>query len=192
VVLCRALDPWVLPQEIGWFRMPNATDAQPDSLRELGTLRVRTVRHGDTHVIELTGELDIAGIPAVERELERAEDARSVVLDLRRLEFIDSGGVRVVVVAHCRRPGRLTIIKGPACVQRVFDICGLVERLPFVDESPYLNSDGHSDGPVTAASLVAITTAGSRRAAAIIRADQGAMEAAVQELCSRRGVSRLL
>jgi anti-anti-sigma factor len=173
--------------------MPYATEAQPDSLRELGTLKVRTVRHGDTYVIELTGELDIAGLPAAERELERAKDARSVVLDLRRLGFIDSSGVRVVVVAHCRRPGRLTVIKGPPHVQRVFEICGLAERLPFVDETPQMSAaaaDG--DGAVTLASLVAITAAGSRRAAAIIRADQGTMDAAVQELCARRSVRRLL
>jgi anti-anti-sigma factor len=173
--------------------MPNATDVQPDLLRELGTLRVHTVRHGDTHVIELAGEFDIAGVPAVERELERAKDARSVVLDLRRLGFIDTSGVRVVVLAHRRQPGRLTVVKGPHGVHRVFEICGLVKRLPFVDEPPRMNppADGDSDGPVTAASLVAVTAAGSRQAAAIIRADHGAMAAAARELCSRRGASPL-
>lgn len=108
------------------------------SIRELGTLRMHSLRDGDTHVIELAGELDIAGVPAVERELQRVEgsDARMVVLDLRELGFIDSSGLRVVVLAHRRRPGRLAVVQGSRAVQRVFELCGLVKLLPFVDTAP--------------------------------------------------------
>lgn len=86
----------------------------------------------------LEGELDIAGVPAVEHELERAEAAGAwtVVLDLRMLRFIDTSGLRVVVLAHRRRPGGLAVVSGPRAVQRVFEICGLAQQLPFVDETP--------------------------------------------------------
>ena len=101
-------------------------------------LRVHSLRDGGTHVIALEGELDIAGVPAVERELERAEaaGASTVVLDLRRLRFIDTSGLRVVVVAHRRRAGRLAVVRGSHAVQRVFEVCGLAQQLPFVDETP--------------------------------------------------------
>ncbi len=176
--------------------MLDAADAQPDWRRGPGTLRVRSLRHGDTHVVELAGELDIAGLPAVERELERAEDgeARTVVLDLRGLGFIDSSGLRVVVLAHRRQRGRLVVVKGPPRVQRVFEVCGLAKRLPFVDEPPHVNAAtaaGGTDGTVGTASLMAITAAASRRAAVVSRADQGALAAAVRELCSRPRVSHL-
>jgi len=101
-------------------------------------LRVHSLREGDTHVIALAGEFDIAGVPAVERELRRVEggDARMVVLDLRMLGFIDNSGLRVVVLAHRRQPGRLAVVKGEHGVQRVFEVCGLMKLLPFVDEAP--------------------------------------------------------
>lgn len=59
-----------------------------------------------------------------------------VVLDLRQLGFIDSSGLRVVALSHRRRPGRLAVVKGSGAVQRVFEMCGLVELLPFIDEAP--------------------------------------------------------
>ena len=107
-------------------------------MRQLGMLKVHSLRAGDIHVIELDGELDIAGAPAVERALKRAEacGASTVVLDLRRLRFIDTSGLRVVVLAHRRRAGRLALVRGSPAVQRVFEICGLAQRLPFVDETP--------------------------------------------------------
>jgi hypothetical protein len=76
----------------------------------------------------------------------------------------------------------------------VFEVCGLVKLLPFVDEPPRVSpatAAGDIDGATATASLVAITAAASRRAAVISRADQGAMAAAVRELCSRGHVSQL-
>ena len=95
-------------------------------------------RDGDVHAIRLFGELDLATAGAVQAELERAEagDARALVLDLSGLTFMDSSGVRVVVTAHARSradAGRLELVRGPAAVQRVFEICGVAELLPFVE-----------------------------------------------------------
>jgi hypothetical protein len=59
-----------------------------------------------------------------------------VVLDLRGLTFIDTSGLRVVVLAQSRQPGRLAVVKGSRTVQRAFEICGLVKLLPFVEACP--------------------------------------------------------
>ena len=69
-------------------------------------------------------------------ELERAEasDARQIVLDLSGLTFIDSSGVRMIVCANLRSRqdgDRLRLIRGGARVQRVFELTGVLERLPF-------------------------------------------------------------
>ena len=98
---------------------------------------LRSRRDGDTHVIELLGELDIAGAPSLEEELLSVEatDATAIVCDLRRLEFIDSTGIRLLLMAAERAApsGRLTIVRGPKQVQRVFEITDLATRLPFAD-----------------------------------------------------------
>ena len=115
------------------------TDAiQPELLLELGELSVRSERDGSVHTIGLCGELDMGTADAVERELERVEatDAETVVLDLSELRFMDSTGVRFVVSANARfreNDRRLRIVRGPANVQRVFELCGVAELLPFAD-----------------------------------------------------------
>lgn len=110
--------------------------ARADRARNTASLVLRSERDGDTHVIELRGELDIAGAPSLEEEFLRVEatDATAIVCDLRALEFIDSTGVRLLVMAADRSAadGRFTIVPG-AKVQRIFEITDLVKRLPFVD-----------------------------------------------------------
>jgi anti-anti-sigma factor len=107
-------------------------------LRHLGALTMRSTRDGDAYVIELAGELDLAGAGVLEDELRRVEasDAEEIVIDLRELEFIDSTGVRLVYMADARARGsgaRLAIRRGPARVHRIFELTDLAERLPFVD-----------------------------------------------------------
>ena len=103
---------------------------------KLGSLALRSARAGDAHVIELVGELDLDGAPRLEEELHRVEasDAESIVVDLGRLEFIDSTGIRLLLMASERCPdGRFQILRGPKQVHRVFEITDLADRLPFAD-----------------------------------------------------------
>jgi anti-anti-sigma factor len=90
--------------------------------------------------IVLTGELDISSAAGVDQQLRHAErEARLVVLDLRRLDFIDSSGLHLIVDAHARireAGGRLVVVRGPATVQRVFQIARLDEQLEIVDQPP--------------------------------------------------------
>jgi anti-sigma B factor antagonist len=165
----------------------DATDAGAGRMHELGSLRMRSFRAGGAHVIELAEEFDIAAAPGVERELARVEasDARTVVLDLRRLAFIGSSGLRIIVLAHRRLGERLVVVRGPRSVQRVFELCDMETPLPFVDEPPHASTEDTTapeGSPDSAA-------AARRRAAAITRAEQGALAAAVRELRSRNRVS---
>ena len=108
-----------------------------DAGRSIGTLGLRSKREGETHVVELLGELDIAGAPQLEAELlaVEASDAELIVVDLSSLEFIDSTGIRMLLMAsdRCSEGRRLTILRGPKQVHRVFEITDLVSRLPFAD-----------------------------------------------------------
>jgi anti-anti-sigma factor len=104
----------------------------------LNHLSMTSERDGDVHVIALFGELDLAAADSVERELLRVEatDAGSIVVDLSRLTFMDSTGARLVWHADARsRAGanRLGLRRGPRAVQRVFEISGIADMLPFTD-----------------------------------------------------------
>ena len=104
------------------------------------TLEFETSRSGAVAVITATGELDLSGAALLESELERlAEepDVATVVLDLRGLEFMDSSGLRLVVLAdmQARESGRrFVLVRGTDTVHRVFEITRMSERLDFVAE----------------------------------------------------------
>ena len=90
-------------------------------------------------LITLEGELDLPATAELEPELERLASepgVETVALDLRGLEYLDSSGLRQVVVAdrRLREAGRrLVLVRGPQPVQRVFEITRMTERLEFVD-----------------------------------------------------------
>lgn len=107
-------------------------------LLRLGELTVSSEREGDTHTICAMGELDLATVGALEQELERVEstDAESIVVDLSGLTFMDSTGVRLMLRADARSradANRLTLLRGPAAVQRVLELSGVEQQLPFAD-----------------------------------------------------------
>jgi anti-sigma B factor antagonist len=95
-------------------------------------------RDGLVHVA-LRGELDLSTVGKVQDELSRVEAASPpvVVLDLSKLTFLDSTGLRCLVTAdeRARDAGRrVVIVRGPDAVQRVFSITRLEERLEMVDD----------------------------------------------------------
>ena len=94
-------------------------------------------RSDDTHRLGLAGELDIAAAGQVEDELVRIEASTvtRIVVDLTGLEFIDTAGLRVLLLAHARsRAGadRLVLVRGPSSLQRIFQLAGVDGRLPFM------------------------------------------------------------
>ncbi|MEA2264490.1 MAG: anti-sigma factor antagonist [Solirubrobacteraceae bacterium] len=92
-----------------------------------GVLRVRA-----------EGELDVGTAPALDRALIEAEAsaARTIVLDIEAVSFIDSTGLRALLAAQARsgRNGnRLRITRGGSQARRLFALVGVEARLPFVD-----------------------------------------------------------
>ena len=90
---------------------------------------------GERVSISLEGDLDIAGVPGLEARLMDLRGRHGhVVLDLARLEFIDSTGLSLLVrtSAEATQEGwRLSIIPGPPGVQSLFERTGTLAILPF-------------------------------------------------------------
>ena len=108
-------------------------------IRGVTILEVETKSgEGRLHLM-LKGELDLSTVEQVEQELDAAEarDEKLLVIDLSRLTFLDSTGLRLMVTAdqRARQDGRrLVIVRGPDTVQRVFSITKLDETLEMVDD----------------------------------------------------------
>ena len=93
---------------------------------------------GRRHTLLLAGELDLATAPELEGMTEQAcaNGAAELVLDLRDLAFIDSTGLRAILRARERCEAHrceLFLTPGPPAVQRLFELTGLLERLPFLE-----------------------------------------------------------
>jgi anti-sigma B factor antagonist len=101
-------------------------------------LRVEVDSERDRVVVRLSGELDLASAPQLERELEGAaiDDASQILFDLDDLEFLDSTGLQVLLSTHRRateRGQQFAITRGSPQVQRLLDITRVAERLTIVE-----------------------------------------------------------
>jgi anti-sigma B factor antagonist len=97
---------------------------------------------GTTQLL-LFGEFDLAGIQQFETALAEIEAAEPAILiaDLSGLDFMDSSGLRALVMADQRatKAGRrFAIVPGPPTVRRVFEITQLDGRLDLIENASAL------------------------------------------------------
>jgi anti-anti-sigma factor len=111
---------------------------EPGKETQYGLLVIRTERDEQVLVLTLSGELDLASAPALERQLDDARDVGvpRVVVDLSGLEFFDSAGLHVLLDAHRRLRGNgqgLVLRRGPRAVQRMFELTHTLTIFRFED-----------------------------------------------------------
>lgn len=118
-----------------------AQASRPPAGRSLdyGHLHARVTRRGETATFALSGELDMTSVEPLEDQIVRLENAgiQTLILDLSRLSFIDSMGLRLILrmLDRSARLGhRLALVRGPSHVQRLFENAGVLELLEFVDD----------------------------------------------------------
>jgi anti-sigma B factor antagonist len=97
-------------------------------------------RHADPQgmVLSLRGEVDLGSAAELERELREIQETRPerIVIDLRGLDFMDCTGLAVMVRVQQSADANghlLALRRGPAQVQRLFQLTGLLHRFTFLD-----------------------------------------------------------
>jgi anti-sigma B factor antagonist len=96
-------------------------------------------REGETVVVALAGELDLSSVGDVQRRLDglRAQ-GQPVVLDLDRLSFLDSTGIRLLLRAHeaaLREGWSFHVTRGSESVRRVLSAAHVIDRLPYAERA---------------------------------------------------------
>jgi anti-sigma B factor antagonist len=107
---------------------------------------------GDSHTLSLVGELDIATAPELQASIDRlCEDgAREIVLDLHELSFIDSTGLRLILISGetCGRHGcDFSLTRAQPRAQRLFELTGIMGRLAFRGKAVALKIAARQAGP---------------------------------------------
>jgi anti-sigma B factor antagonist len=104
--------------------------------------RLRLVVHHERDplvtVLTVGGELDMAGASQLDEAMTavRADAPDMVLVDLSRLSFLDSSGIRALlrVQAVCEGTGsRLVLRRVPDHVQRLLTLAGVMDRFRFAD-----------------------------------------------------------
>jgi anti-anti-sigma factor len=101
-----------------------------------GVLTIDRASEPNVATLTLAGELDIASGPALEAHLSAIEDERPtrILIDLGRLQFIDSTGLRILLQANARAaagPHELVLRALSPPVQRVFETTGVLHAFQF-------------------------------------------------------------
>ncbi len=89
-------------------------------------------QNGTSLKIALEGRLDTMTAPELEKELKKGLDGiDDLEVDLEKLEYISSAGLRVLLFAQklMQGKGRLKITHVNAIVQEVFEVTGLLDIL---------------------------------------------------------------
>ena len=98
-------------------------------LRPRHRLAVQERQDGDRCVLTPDGELDLFTVPELTRALRTCERrARTLVLDLSKLSFLDSAGLGLLLAQHRRaqKGGTLFCVANPRGeVRRVLEVSGV-------------------------------------------------------------------
>lgn len=95
-------------------------------------------RRQDTLVVRLSGELDHCSAPQIRRELDRLIGDRTVrhlVLDLKRMAFMDSSGIGLILGRYREMNGRggtVAVTNMTPQVKRIFLMSGMNQVIPIL------------------------------------------------------------
>jgi stage II sporulation protein AA (anti-sigma F factor antagonist) len=97
-------------------------------------LIIGTERIGSNLIVEIDGELDLETSPtfrnAIEEKLDQYESIKHLILDLKKVNFIDSSGLGVILGRFKRlsqQGGKLSAIHVSDPIRRVLELSGLLK-----------------------------------------------------------------
>jgi len=116
----------------------SAMDDQPDAISlVVDDVTTFELRASTPRLLHLSGELDLASAPILEDAIARvARPGATVEVDLTRLTFIDSSGIKVLCHAlGGLGDGRLIVRNPTRAVRRTLELTGLVGLFEIIDDA---------------------------------------------------------
>lgn len=99
------------------------------------TIEMKTENHGEALIYRLRGSLDVATSPSVRAALVEAASngSNKIVVDLTKVEFLDSTGLGALIGAHRRaleQGGSVSLVTSEGPISRLLNITGLLRVFP--------------------------------------------------------------
>lgn len=98
-------------------------------------LNISKIQNGNDITILLEGRLDTITAPTFEKNIrEVLSEAKTLVIDMKNLEYISSAGLRVLLSAQkvMNRQGEMIVCNANEMVMDVFEITGFIDILNLV------------------------------------------------------------
>ena len=95
-------------------------------------MTIEIKKNAEEMLLEVTGRLDTITAPALEKTIqENIAEMKSLILDLKHLEYISSAGLRVFLGAQkkMQKVGAMKIINVQDIVMDVFEMTGFADIL---------------------------------------------------------------
>ena len=93
-------------------------------------MAVQKITNGSEVTLKVDGWLDTQSSPALEKAVAELEGSvEALVLDLEKLEYISSAGLRQIVAAHKKMNGKLTLRNVQPDIMSVLTMAGFDKRL---------------------------------------------------------------
>lgn len=93
-------------------------------------LKVSVNKDGDTYTVLVDGRLDTLTSPQLDAELNKIiSNAKKLVLDLDKLAYISSAGLRVLLGAAQQLDGKgeMVLVHVSEAVHEIFDVTGFIQ-----------------------------------------------------------------
>ena len=95
-------------------------------------MTIEIKRNAEETIIELAGRLDTTTAPALDKTInEDIADVKNLVIDIKRLEYVSSAGLRVFLSAQkkMQKIGSMKVINVCEEIMEVFEMTGFADIL---------------------------------------------------------------
>ena len=93
-------------------------------------IKIEKEINGNIATVKLEGWLDTQTTAEFAKELESLDaSVEELILDLEKLEYTSSAGLRQIVAAHKKMNGKLTVKNISSEIMDVFEMTGFAKRL---------------------------------------------------------------
>ena len=95
-------------------------------------MTINETRNGEALVIEVGGRLDATTAPELEKTIDGIPaDVKELVIDMEKLEYISSAGLRVLLGAQkvMNKQGEMIVTNVSSDIQEIFDVTGFCDIL---------------------------------------------------------------
>ena len=92
-------------------------------------MTIERIAEGSALTLVLAGRLDTTTAPRLDAALAALDGVQTLTLDFSALDYLSSAGLRVLLSAHKRMKGRMTVRSVNETIREVFEVTGFLDVL---------------------------------------------------------------